>query len=92
VVGQTRLLRIDHVSQWASQWEDTIVFAIALVLTFAVAAARTTGWRVPTWIAAIALAGYGLVSTLSPDQASSWAESGDRQRSSLGPDADVRVG
>jgi len=68
IVGQARLLRSDH----SSRWEDTIVFSIALVLTLALAAARTPGWRVPTWTAAIALAGYGLASALSPYQASSW--------------------
>jgi len=68
VVGQARLLRSDG----SSQWEDTIVFAIAMAFSLAVAAARTVGWRVPAWTAAIALVGYGLASALSPDQASSW--------------------
>lgn len=68
VAGQGRLLRREN----ASQWEDTIVFAIGIVLSLAVAAARTGGWRVPTWTSAVALAGYGLASVLSPDQASSW--------------------
>lgn len=66
--SQARLL-IQHGS---SEWEDTMVFAIALVLTFAVAAARTTGWRVPTYTAGVTLGGYAVGSVLSPEQASSW--------------------
>jgi hypothetical protein len=68
IAGQARLLLADR----ASQWEDMLVFAAAILLSLAVAAFRAPGWRVPGWTAGIALAGYGLASALNPDQASSW--------------------
>lgn len=50
----------------AGGWAGAAVLAIAVVLLALLAAAKTRGWRVPMWSAAVAATVFGLVSVLNP--------------------------
>lgn len=51
----------------AGGWTGAAVLAIVIVLLALLAAARTSGWRVPAWSAAAAAFVFGLVSVLNPE-------------------------
>lgn len=50
----------------AGGWAGAAVLAIVVVLLALLAAAKTRGWRVPLWSAAVAATVFGLVSVLNP--------------------------
>lgn len=50
----------------AGGWAGAAALAIMVVLLALLAAARTKGWRIPTWSAAAAATTFGLVSVLNP--------------------------
>lgn len=50
----------------AGGWAGAAALAISVVLLALLAAARTKGWRIPTWSAAAAATTFGLVSILNP--------------------------
>lgn len=52
-------------------WPGMAAVAGAIILVGLLAALRIHGWRVSAWTAGLALAYYGLVSVLTPDDASS---------------------
>jgi hypothetical protein len=52
-------------------WPGMAAVAVAIILVGVLAALRIRGWRVSAWTAGLALAYYGLVSVLSPGDASS---------------------
>lgn len=52
-------------------WPGMAAVAGAIILVGLLAALRIRGWRVSAWTAGLALAYYGLVSVLTPDDASS---------------------
>lgn len=52
-------------------WPGMAAVAVAIILVGLLAALRIRGWRVTAWTAGLALAYYGLVSVLTPDDASS---------------------